>query len=942
MNRLKKIEGNRQRSHSFDMIVMDEVTKIILDLDHQTNNAQNNSSSTPNLTALDNSLPHPPHSPRGGQSHLSPLNIVGSGGGLGGGGSAPSSPMQSRHHSFSIHPSTSNTSISSSMLPPSSEQTLNPPTFSLSVDTTQKTMTTQQQQPGVAIPSSPKPPTALENLHHIYKPQPHHISISILDKPVQMNERSPSFSSLPGELTASGHLKRSSFATPSPPPFNLDGASVSNPHHSNGSGNTPPASPSRRKSLAASVTILPPTKKSQSFRRGLLSVIESPYYITLMVLAILFILFIDDIIGICGSPYSTIQNYIILAVRLLIILFFTLDIVMSVLVYDRHYYNNTVVVFLDLLSLDRTDLYGYTASLSNLQYQLASNPTTFTDSVNNYISSNSHNNIDILFLSVANQDFYNHQSKIVNLQFNAILKYDYQSSSIWLDNSYNVRISSIMHLCLTIFVILLLIIVNIMIIRDAHKIVINPLENVLAIVKTLSKQNAAIQRKSEILNDLKLESESNNNTINQIDDDESDEADYLLGMLSDIDGSLQAAKEKVEEESIQNSRLKSEIEDLFAEKFILQIHLDSVLRNIDFNDNIGDMLKKNRELLNMNAKQLPEGVNSDSVKFKVDESNPEKFIILCATLDRLIERLTKIDNHDMKFANVFLLTFRRFVSPIELMELLIIRFCSTPAMELTTTLLQMDDYVSGWRTSKQDQLRISVFNVIKLWIAKFFWDFENEELLELLQYLLKTIMPRFNMDRYAVHLEALLRRKQENYVALVEYQPLKPLSQEDIAEMMVVDDRVLFNYEVNDIATQITLIEFEMFKSIRPEELLDLAWTKNKTKFRTSPNIARFTEHFNNVSFWIQMQIVKYGKVKERVSAMKRIIALGESFLQLNNFYGAMEREIAATILSIQQFQNTLEYFHEVNNKLKSQLDLRAPDTETIYKMSLTAEPRRN
>ncbi len=43
------------------------------------------------------------------------------------------------------------------------------------------------------------------------------------------------------------------------------------------------------------------------------------------------------------------------------------------------------------------------------------------------------------------------------------------------------------------------------------------------------------------------------------------------------------------------------------------------------------------------------------------------------------------------------------------------------------------------------------------------------------------------------------------------------------------------------------------------------------------------------VSSWIKTQIVKPPKAKERVAMLKRAIALGDEFLKLNNFNGAME-----------------------------------------------------
>ena len=53
-------------------------------------------------------------------------------------------------------------------------------------------------------------------------------------------------------------------------------------------------------------------------------------------------------------------------------------------------------------------------------------------------------------------------------------------------------------------------------------------------------------------------------------------------------------------------------------------------------------------------------------------------------------------------------------------------------------------------------------------------------------------------------------------------------------------------HEMSELAAQITLIEHELFRSIKPNELLGQVWIKN-TKEVDAPNILRLIDHFNNV-----------------------------------------------------------------------------------------------
>lgn len=51
-----------------------------------------------------------------------------------------------------------------------------------------------------------------------------------------------------------------------------------------------------------------------------------------------------------------------------------------------------------------------------------------------------------------------------------------------------------------------------------------------------------------------------------------------------------------------------------------------------------------------------------------------------------------------------------------------------------------------------------------------------------------------------------------------------------------------------EIAEQMTLIDLKLFNKIELSEVL-LWSTKQSEKF--SPNLIKFTEHFNNISYWL-------------------------------------------------------------------------------------------
>lgn len=87
-----------------------------------------------------------------------------------------------------------------------------------------------------------------------------------------------------------------------------------------------------------------------------------------------------------------------------------------------------------------------------------------------------------------------------------------------------------------------------------------------------------------------------------------------------------------------------------------------------------------------------------------------------------------------------------------------------------------------------------------------------------------------------------------------------------------------------DLATQITLMDFPVFKSIAPEELTSCGWTK-KNKLKSAPNIVEFTRRFNHISFWVVREILNAGGVKQRAEMMSHFIKVAKKLNDLNNFH---------------------------------------------------------
>lgn len=131
-----------------------------------------------------------------------------------------------------------------------------------------------------------------------------------------------------------------------------------------------------------------------------------------------------------------------------------------------------------------------------------------------------------------------------------------------------------------------------------------------------------------------------------------------------------------------------------------------------------------------------------------------------------------------------------------------------------------------------------------------------------------------------------------------------------------------------DLATQITRMDFPVFKSITPEELTSCGWTK-KDKLKSAPNVVEFTRRFNHVSFWVVREILNAGGVKHRAEMMTHFIKVAKKLNELHNFHSqfaivsalqsAPVYRLAKTWAALsrkdrQHFERMTELFSDKNN----------------------------
>ncbi|KRY56003.1 Son of sevenless -like protein 1 [Trichinella britovi] len=152
-------------------------------------------------------------------------------------------------------------------------------------------------------------------------------------------------------------------------------------------------------------------------------------------------------------------------------------------------------------------------------------------------------------------------------------------------------------------------------------------------------------------------------------------------------------------------------------------------------------------------------------------------------------------------------------------------------------------------------VRIRVLNIIRQWIDHHWYDFDQDaELLANLKHFLKRIETVHTVVKWTRSLQNIIDRK------------LHPI----------------------EIARQITLLEFDLYRAVKPIELVGAAWTK-KDKDKRSPQLLKLIQHSTKFTYWLEKCVVECGNLNERVAVMNRILEIMCIFQELNNFTGLIE-----------------------------------------------------
>ncbi|XP_043475353.1 guanine nucleotide-releasing factor 2 isoform X2 [Leptopilina heterotoma] len=255
-------------------------------------------------------------------------------------------------------------------------------------------------------------------------------------------------------------------------------------------------------------------------------------------------------------------------------------------------------------------------------------------------------------------------------------------------------------------------------------------------------------------------------------------------------------------------------------------------------------------------------INNCLVFKKSEEDGPD---IRGGLPDALLIHATKANKHDEKesdflYQEAFLTTYRTFMLPLDLIKKLHRRhqrFSCSPDV------------------AKQRAAREAFSLLVRVVSDLTIYDLDDKLLQTLMEFVQQLVCSGDLTMAKALRVKIL-----EKHTAK------KMQSTQPILSSLSVSTKQasLLDFKSEQIAEQMTLLDADLFMKIEIPEVL--IWAQDQNEER-SPNLTRFTEHFNKMSYWARSRILEHrleNEAKDREKYVVKFIKIMKHLRKINNF----------------------------------------------------------
>ncbi|CAG9131897.1 unnamed protein product [Plutella xylostella] len=297
-------------------------------------------------------------------------------------------------------------------------------------------------------------------------------------------------------------------------------------------------------------------------------------------------------------------------------------------------------------------------------------------------------------------------------------------------------------------------------------------------------------------------------------------------------------------------------------------------------------------------------------------------LIKGATLLKLVERLTYHIYADLNLVRTFLTTYRSFCTAPQLLTLLIERFNIPPppsphhteeSIENIATSdaekLSKNSMREDWKRYRKEfeqPVKFRVINVLRHWVDQHWYDFERDpELLQRAKTFLLAVDGK-PMRKWVLSVLKIIDRKSQcldEGVCHVFSHSAPAVIRHLAPPAPAWHPLALHPLE---LARQLTLCHFSLYRQVKPSELVGAVWTK-KDKEKTSPNLLKIIKHTTNLTRWMEKWIVESANLEERVAVCCRFLELCVALRDLNNLNAVLAVVAAFGSAAVHRLKGTLQ-----------------------------------
>ncbi|MBN3281118.1 RPGF1 factor, partial [Polyodon spathula] len=239
--------------------------------------------------------------------------------------------------------------------------------------------------------------------------------------------------------------------------------------------------------------------------------------------------------------------------------------------------------------------------------------------------------------------------------------------------------------------------------------------------------------------------------------------------------------------------------------------------------------------------------------------------------DILLVHATETDRKDLVlYCEAFLTTYRTFITPEELIKKLHYRYPFDLARSTVYT-----EFCHSPETYKKRLSKNTFFVLVRVVDELCLVELTDDILKQLMDLVFRLVCSgELSLARVLRKniLDKVDQKKQLRYI-----NSMKPLAARGVAAR----PGTLHDFRSHEIADQLTLLDAELFYKIEIPEVLLWAKEQNEEK---SPNLTQFTEHFNNMSYWVRSIIILQEKAQDREKLLLKFIKIMKHLRKLNNF----------------------------------------------------------